>query len=87
MKIKSFNRLNFGNHVFDTQELENAIALQNDREETRNIGKNHITEVNDEFSFDYSNQQDPNENKNIDPLNFMGKDLGNISIILQNNYN
>ena len=55
MTIKSFNRLDFGNHVFDTQELENAIALQYDREETSNIGKNHITEVNDEFSFDYSN--------------------------------
>lgn len=55
MTMKSFNRLDFGNHVFDTQELENAIALQYDREETSNIGKNHITEVNDEFSFDYSN--------------------------------
>jgi hypothetical protein len=87
MTIKSFNRLDFGNHVFDTQELENAIALEYDREEISKIGKNHITEVNDEFTFDYSNLQELNENKNIDQLNFMEKDLGNISFIPQNNNN
>ena len=79
--------MDFANHVFDAQELEDAIALEYDREKISNIGKNHITEVNDEFTFDYSNLQELNENKNIYQLNFMEKDLGNISFIPQNNNN
>jgi hypothetical protein len=77
--MKSFDKLDYGNQVFDREQLEKALAMQYSRVEIRQVGKKSRISVVDEESS--SESEEVKETTIMDPVKFMERNLGNISCI------
>ena len=77
--MKSFDKLDFANQVFDREQLEKALAMQYSRVEIRQVGKKSRISVVDEESS--SESEEVKEATIMDPVKFMERNLGNISCI------
>lgn len=86
--MKSFDKLDFANQVFDRDQLEKALAMQYSRVEIRRVEKHPRISVVDEESSSNSDNNEEEEVKGeatiMDPVKFMERNLGNISCIPQN---
>ena len=77
--MKSFDKLDYANQVFDRDQLEKALAMQYSRVEIRQAGKKSRISVVDEESS--SESEEVKETTIMDPVKFMERNLGNISCI------
>ena len=77
--MKSFDKLDYANQVFDREQLEKALAMQYSRVEIRQVGKKSRISVVDEESS--SESEEVKEATIMDPVKFMERNLGNISCI------
>ncbi len=77
--MKSFDKLDYANQVFDREQLEKALAMQYSRVEIRQVGKKSRISVVDEESS--SESEEVKEVTIMDPVKFMERNLGNISCI------
>jgi uncharacterized protein YgiB involved in biofilm formation len=80
--MKSFDKkLDYGNQVFDRDQLERALAMQYSRVEIRRVERSRrISVVNEESSSD-DDLEEVKESRIMDPVKFMERNLGNISCI------
>ena len=81
--MKSFDKLDFANQVFDREQLEKALAMQYSRVEIRKVvEKQHrISVVDEESSSDDEEEKKGGETTINDPVKFMERNMGNISCI------
>ena len=77
--MKSFDKLDYANQVFDREQLEKALAMQYSRVEIRQVEKKSRISVVDEESS--SESEEVKEATIMDPVKFMERNLGNISCI------
>ena len=77
--MKSFDKLDYANQVFDREQLEKALAMQYSRVEIRQVGKKSRISVVDEESS--SESEEVKEATIMDPVKFKERNLGNISCI------
>jgi hypothetical protein len=82
--MKSFDKkLDYGDQVFDREQLERALAMQYSRVEIRRVERSRrISVVNEESSSSEDNDdEEVKESRIMDPVKFMERNLGNISCI------